>query len=87
MSAAQTRDSLHEMAASAMSRLFEIDAGALVPDARLSEDLDIDSIDSVNLIIELRRTTGKDIPAEHFREVRTYGDVMSTLETLLLPKA
>ena len=72
------------MMVDAMQRLFEIEAGELVPDARLSEDLDIDSIDSVNLILELRRTTGRDIPAEHFREVRTIADVTGTLEALLL---
>ncbi len=72
------------MMVDAMQRLFEVDESALQREARLYEDLDIDSIDSVNLIIELRKRTGRDIPAEHFREVRTVGDVRDTLEQLLL---
>ena len=87
MSETLTRSSLHALMADAMKRLFDIDADQLVPAARLSEDLDIDSIDSVNLIIELRRSTGKDIPAERFREVRTIGDVTATLEALLIKNA
>ncbi len=84
MNEADPKLQLQASVAEAMERLFEIEASALVPEARLYEDLDIDSIDSVNLIIELRRITGRDIPAEHFREARTVGDVMGILDTLLL---
>lgn len=83
MNSSTSPEAVRDMMADVMLRLFELEASALVPEARLYEDLDIDSIDSVNLIIELRRRTGREIPAEHFREVRTVGDVLATLERLL----
>ena len=84
MSDELTPESLRSMMVDAMQRLFEVEESALTLEAKLYEDLDIDSIDSVNLIIELRNRTGRDIAAEHFREVRTVGDVLATLEQHLL---
>lgn len=72
-----------QMLAEGMARLFEIDAAQLTPDVRLYEDLDIDSIDAVNLIIEFRRVSGVPVPPERFREARTVGDVLAVLQDIL----
>jgi acyl carrier protein len=61
---------------------FEIAAEAVVPDANLYEDLDIDSIDAIDLIVRLKEITGKRIPPEKFKNVRTVGDVIEILENL-----
>jgi acyl carrier protein len=61
---------------------FEIDSDAVVPDAHLYEDLDIDSIDAVDLIVRLKEITGKRVPPEKFKTVRTVGDVIEVLENL-----
>ncbi len=61
---------------------FEIDADAVIPEARIYEDLDIDSIDAIDLIVRLKEITGKKIPPERFREVRTIGDIVDVLNTL-----
>jgi len=61
---------------------FEIDANAVVPEARIYEDLDIDSIDAIDLIVRLKEITGKKIPPERFREVRTIGDIVNVLNAL-----
>lgn len=66
-----------------MWQLFEVDEEAVVQSARLYDDLDIDSIDAVNLIIELKRITGVPIHAERFREARTVGDVVETITGIL----
>ena len=67
----------------AMERLFELPPERIVPTARLYEDLDIDSIDAVNLVIELRRMSGRQIGAEHFKDVRTVADVDAVLARVL----
>jgi len=67
----------------AMARLFELPPERIVDGARLYEDLDIDSIDAVNLVIELRRLSGRQIGAERFRDVRTVGDVDAVLARVL----
>jgi len=61
---------------------FEIDPEAVVPDANLYEDLDIDSIDAIDLIVRLKEITGKRIPPDKFKKVRTVGDVVLILENL-----
>lgn len=61
---------------------FDIEADAVVSEARLYEDLDIDSIDAIDLIVRVKEITGKKIPPERFKEVRTIGDIVDVLSAL-----
>ena len=79
----RTRDEVTEQVTAALVELFEIDPGRITPEARLNEDLEIDSIDAVDLIDRLRRQTGRKISAESFRSVRTVGDLVDSVCTLL----
>ena len=54
-----------------------------VPAALLYEDLDVDSIDAVDLIVELRNITGKQIDPEVFKSVRTVDDVVNAVVEIL----
>ena len=62
---------------------FDIDAGQITPQARLYEDLDIDSIDAVDLIVRLKPLVGKRLQPEAFKAVRTLQDVINALQGLL----
>lgn len=62
---------------------FEIDPARVTPAAHLFEELDLDSIDAVDLAIKLQEITGKRIKPEDFKSVRTVGDVIGTVQTLL----
>lgn len=66
-----------------LTDVFEIDENEVTPDASLYDDLDIDSIDAVDLIIQLQEKTGKKIEAEEFHSVRTVQDVVDVIETML----
>lgn len=61
---------------------FEIDADEITVDANLYEDLDIDSIDAVDLIVQLRELTGKKIKPEDFKSVRTVQDILDAITAL-----
>ncbi|SIQ31639.1 acyl carrier protein [Marinobacterium stanieri] len=63
--------------------LFEIDPADIHPQAHLYQDLDIDSIDAVDLVVELKKMTGKKIKPEDFKSVRTVQDVVTEVEKLL----
>lgn len=63
--------------------LFEIEPAKINLSARFFEDLDIDSIDVIDLILKLNEVTGKKLQAEQFKHVRTVGDVVSALTQLL----
>lgn len=66
--------------------LFEVDGGKVVPGASLYQDLDIDSIDAIDLILELKAYTGKRIDAEQFKHVRTIDDLVAVVHSLLHEK-
>ena len=66
---------------------FELDPAKITPDARLYEDLDLDSIDAVDMIIKLQELTGCKVSPEDFKGVQTVGDVQQVIEKLLAAKA
>lgn len=62
---------------------FEIDAEDITPEASLYQELDLDSIDAVDLVIKLQQMTGKKIKPEEFKAVRTVDDVVTAIEGLV----
>ena len=62
---------------------FDIDPAKITPEARLAEDLDLDSIDAVDMIIKLQEMTGRKVSPEDFKSVRTVADVQHVIEKLL----
>ena len=62
--------------------LFEIDPSRVTLATHLYHDLEIDSIDAVDLIDRIRRYTGKKISGEEFRSVRTIGELVTVIERL-----
>lgn len=61
---------------------FDVSAADVTMDANLYEELEIDSIDAVDLLVQLKEITGKKIAPETFREVRTIRDVLDALTAL-----
>jgi len=61
---------------------FEVDEASVSMDANLYEELEIDSIDAVDLLVQLKELTGEKIAPETFKEVRTIRDVLNALTTL-----
>ncbi|KEY58557.1 acyl carrier protein [Serratia sp. DD3] len=66
-----------------LGKLFEISPDDIKPEARLYEDLELDSIDAVDMIVHLQKKTGKKIKPETFKAVRTVQDVVDAVENLL----
>lgn len=79
----QTDDEVLERIRSTLVELFEIEPERVTLDARLNEDLEIDSIDAVDLLDRLRRQTGRKISADNFRSVRTVGDLVNAVRAVL----
>lgn len=77
------REQVLEQVTAALVELFEIDEADIKPDAQLYTDLDLDSIDAVDLVVHLQKVTGKKIKPEEFKEVRTVDDVVNSVAALL----
>ncbi len=56
--------------------LFELDPESIKLETNLYEELDIDSIDAVDLLASLKGKTGLRLSPEKFREVRTINDIV-----------
>ena len=56
--------------------LFELEESAITADAKLYDDLDIDSIDTVDLLIELKKFTGADVSPNQFVGAQTIDDIV-----------
>lgn len=78
-----TKDEILERIARIMEETFEIDAARVTPQAKLADDLEIDSIDAVDLIVQLKPLAGRRLEPEAFKAVRTVGDVVDALHDLL----
>jgi acyl carrier protein len=79
----QDRDQIRAEVTAALVELFEIEPERITAVARLYEDLEIDSIDAIDLMDRLRQTTGRKISAEQFRSVRTIGDLVEAVHLML----
>jgi acyl carrier protein len=63
--------------------LFDIPADRIALDSQLRDDLDLDSIDAVDLIVKLQELTRVRIDPEQFKSVRTVGDVVERVHDAL----
>ncbi|TCL04064.1 acyl carrier protein [Sodalis ligni] len=63
--------------------LFELDAAQIKPESRLYEDLELDSIDAVDMVVHLQKRIGHKIAPETFKSVRTVQDVVDAVERLV----
>ena len=77
-----TREEVLERIRKTLSEEFECDAAKIVPEARFYEDLDLDSIDAVDLIVRLRKEVDFEIKSEDFKAIRTVGDLLDVLERI-----
>ncbi|WP_024611399.1 MULTISPECIES: acyl carrier protein [unclassified Pseudoalteromonas] len=80
-------DQIFAMLSDILQEYFEIEPEDITRTASLYEDLDLDSIDAVDLVVKLREQTGKKIEPDDFKQVRTVQDVIDAIEKLMVVEA
>ena len=80
---ALSRDEIFVELKRELCTLFELKPDQITPAARLYDDLDLDSIDAVDLAVRLQELTKKRIRPEQFKAVRTVADVVDAVEQML----
>ncbi len=78
-----SRDEIMEQVRRVLHELFEIEPDRVTLEANLYTDLEIDSIDAVDLLDQIRRFTGRKVSGEDFRSVRTVADLVAVIERLV----
>ena len=74
-----TEQEIRRILTDALVSMFEIEPERIRPETNLYEDLEIDSIDAIDLIDHIKRETGRKLKAEDFRNVRTVEDVVQAV--------
>ena len=77
------REDLFRHVKDTLVKEFECNESSIVPEARFYEDLDLDSIDAVDLVVRLRDEQGVNMTADDFKSVRTVGDLLDVLERIV----
>ena len=80
---ALSRDEIFAELKRELCTLFELKPDQITLAARLYDDLDLDSIDAVDLAVRLQELTKKRIRPEQFKAVRTVADVVDAVEQML----
>ncbi len=62
---------------------LEIAEADIKLEANLFEDLDLDSIDAVDIAVRMQKFTDKKLPPEEFKKIRTVNDVVEAVYALL----
>ena len=65
-----------------LQALFELSERDITLEARLYEDLDLDSIDAIDLVVRVQEITKMRIRPDQFKSVRTVEDIVDAIEEL-----
>ncbi|MEM6484267.1 MAG: phosphopantetheine-binding protein [Pseudomonadota bacterium] len=79
---AMSKQEIVEKIRAVMVDFFELDASEISEDSNLVEDLDIDSIDTIDLMIEMRKHLDKEIDDMALLDCKTIGDVAEVISKM-----
>ena len=82
-----TKEDIYRKIADVLHETFEIPLEKITLAAKLFEDLDLDSIDALDLIVKLQNYTNRQITPEVFKLVRTVGDIVSAVYDIVVAGA
>ncbi|RYY02775.1 MAG: acyl carrier protein [Gammaproteobacteria bacterium] len=77
------KNAIFEHVATTLAELFDLNRADITLESHLGDDLDIDSIDAIDLIVELKKYVGKKISPEDFKSVRTVGDIVNAVSDIM----
>ena len=78
-----SRDEVYTRLVRYLADMFEVSEEKIRPEARLYEELDLDSIDALDLVVKLQELTGRRISPQEFKTVRTVNDVVDRVSAML----
>jgi acyl carrier protein len=78
-----SKDEIFEKIKDILAREFKIDPEAIVPGSQLYSDLELDSIDAVDLLVKMKEYVPGKIDPEMFKKAVTVQDVADILYPLI----
>jgi len=68
---------------SLMEELFEIAPGKVTLQAHLINDLDLDSLDAIDMAVKLEEITGHRVAEDKLKAIRTVSDVVTLIDSIV----
>ena len=78
-----TKEQIFEELKKILTEELEISDGLITPEANLFEDLDLDSIDAVDIAVRMQKFTDKKLTVEEFKKIKTVNDIVESVYGLL----
>ncbi|MDR0585472.1 MAG: phosphopantetheine-binding protein [Treponema sp.] len=78
-----TKDDVFAILKDILVKEFDLEPAAVTPEAALGPDLDLDSIDAVDLIVKMKQYTTEKIDPALFKNVKTVQDVVEIIFPLI----
>ena len=63
-----------------LSEQFDVEEDSITPDTNLSEDLEADSLDVVDLLMSIEDEFEIEVPDEEIENIKTVGDIVKYIE-------
>ncbi len=78
-----SKEEIFEAVKNILIEELEINENDITLEANLFEDLDLDSIDAVDIAVRMQKFTDKKLSPSEFKKIRTVGDVVNAVFGLL----
>ncbi|MBR3148326.1 MAG: acyl carrier protein [Alphaproteobacteria bacterium] len=78
-----TKDEIFNHIKNILVKEFDADADKITPETLLVEDLDLDSIDAVDLVVRLQKIIGCKVEPDDFKQIRTLQDMVDAIEKIV----
>jgi len=72
----RTKEEIYERVARILIDSFELDAVQVRPEAHLIDELDLDSIDAIDLVVSLESETDLDVTEDELKDLRVVQDIV-----------
>ena len=77
------RTEIFDKISTTLVEMFQLDSKIVTPTARLVDDLDLDSIDAVDMAAKMQELTGTRLEESDLQGLTTVQDVVDVVERLL----
>ena len=78
-----TKEQIFEELKNILHEELEVEEDLIKGEANLFEDLELDSIDAVDIAVRMQRFTDKKLSPEEFKQIKTVDDVVNAVLALL----
>jgi len=82
-----TRDEIYARIRTTLVESFEIPEDRITLEARLMDDLELDSIDAIDMAVTIQDMTQVRVDEEQLKKLRTVGDTVDLVAALLASKS